>query len=147
MSSFHCLPDELLTSIFERLTIRDRVRFRRVCSRWHRLTLATLNSFEIHFHPYGLSNNISGSILDIPLQRNWSSFTYLGLPLAKEHIKGEVWTKHIEKMRGLLQSWGVSWLNLAGRTVLIKAVLSGLPTYQYAVIMAPVAYINIWSSS
>eukprot|EP00253_Pinus_taeda_P018186 PITA_18186 len=76
-------------------------------------------------------------ILDIPLQRNWSSFSYLGLPLAKEHIKAKVWTKHIEKMRGLLQSWGASWLNLAGRTILIKAVLSGLPIYQNVVIMAP----------
>lgn len=86
--------------------------------------------------PHQIQQSIS-HIFDIPLQRNWSSFSYLGLPLAKEHIKAGVWTKHIEKMRGLLQSWGVTWLNLAGRTILIKAVLSGLPIYQYAVMMAP----------
>ena len=40
-------------------------------------------------------------------------------------------------MRGLLQSWGLSWLNLAGRTTLIKAILSALPIYQYAVTLAP----------
>lgn len=43
-------------------------------------------------------------ILDIPVQRNWSYFSYLGLPLVKETVKSEIWVKHIEKMRGLLQS-------------------------------------------
>eukprot|EP00253_Pinus_taeda_P024741 PITA_24741 len=75
-------------------------------------------------------------ILDIPVQRNWSFFSYLGLPLAKETVKVEIWAKHIERMRGLLQSWGVSWLNLASRVILIKAILSALPIYQYAVILA-----------
>lgn len=76
-------------------------------------------------------------ILDIPIQRNWSHFNYLGLPLKKEVVKTEIWTKHIEKMRGLLHSWGLSRLNLAGRTTLIKALLSALPIYQYAVTLAP----------
>eukprot|EP00253_Pinus_taeda_P014197 PITA_14197 len=76
-------------------------------------------------------------ILEIPVQMNWSFFSYLALPLAKETIKAEIWVKHIERMRGLLQSWGVSWLNLVGRVILIKAILSALPIYQYAVIMAP----------
>lgn len=86
--------------------------------------------------PLQISKKIS-SILDIPVQRNWSVFSYLGLPLAKETVRAEIWVKHIEKMRGLLQSWGVSWLNLAGRSILIKAILSALPIYQYAIIMAP----------
>eukprot|EP00253_Pinus_taeda_P024119 PITA_24119 len=76
-------------------------------------------------------------ILDIPVQRNWSFFSHLGLPLTKETVKAEICAKHIERMRGLLQSWGVSWLNLVGRVILIKAILSALPIYQYAVIMAP----------
>eukprot|EP00253_Pinus_taeda_P013290 PITA_13290 len=76
-------------------------------------------------------------IMEIPAQSNWSHFTYLGLPLAKEAIKTEVWVKLIEKLRGKLQSWGVYWLNLAGRTILIKAILSALPIYQFATIIAP----------
>jgi len=31
------------------------------------------------------------SILDIPAQMNWSHFMYLGLPLAKELVKTEIW--------------------------------------------------------
>eukprot|EP00253_Pinus_taeda_P007045 PITA_07045 len=76
-------------------------------------------------------------IMEIPAQSNWSHFMYLGLPLAKEAIKTEVWVKLVEKLRGKLQSWGVYWLNLAGRTILIKAILSALPIYQFATIIAP----------
>eukprot|EP00253_Pinus_taeda_P031988 PITA_31988 len=56
---------------------------------------------------------------------------------AKETIKSEIWVKLIEKLRGKLQSWGVYWLNLAGRTILIKAILSALPIYQFATTLAP----------
>eukprot|EP00253_Pinus_taeda_P019113 PITA_19113 len=80
---------------------------------------------------------IISTILDIPTQRNWSHFMYLGLPLAKESVKIEIWVKLIEKLRGKLQSWGMTWLNLAGRTTLIKAILSALPIYQFAVTLAP----------
>eukprot|EP00253_Pinus_taeda_P025799 PITA_25799 len=76
-------------------------------------------------------------IMEIPTQSNWSHFMYLGLPLAKEAINTEVWVKLVEKLRGKMQSWGVYWLNLAGRTTLIKAILSALPIYQFATIIAP----------
>eukprot|EP00253_Pinus_taeda_P001792 PITA_01792 len=76
-------------------------------------------------------------IMEIPAQGNWSHFKYLGLPLAKDSIKSEIWVKLIEKLRGKLQSWGMYWLNLAGRTILIKAVLSALPIYQFAITLAP----------
>lgn len=115
-------------------------RFKRVLDAFLQVSGGKLNNRKCKIYTWNVPHQIQQSIsqiLDIPLQRNWSSFSYLGLPLAKEHIKAEVWTKHIEKMRGLLQSWGASWLNLAGKTILIKVVLSGLPIYQYAVIMAP----------
>eukprot|EP00253_Pinus_taeda_P025817 PITA_25817 len=43
-------------------------------------------------------------IMEIPAQGNWSYFKYLGLPLAKDNVKSEIWVKLIEKMRGKLQS-------------------------------------------
>eukprot|EP00253_Pinus_taeda_P010854 PITA_10854 len=76
-------------------------------------------------------------IMEIPAQGNWSHFKYLGLPLAKDSIKSEIRVKLIEKLRGKLQSWGMYWFNLAGRTILIKAVLSALPIYQFAITLAP----------
>eukprot|EP00253_Pinus_taeda_P008030 PITA_08030 len=98
-------------------------RFKRVLDAFLQASGGKLNNRKCKIYTWNVPHQIQqriSQILDIPLQRNWSSFSYLGLPLAKEHIKAEVWTKHIEKMRGLLQSWGASWLNLAGRTILIK---------------------------
>lgn len=40
-------------------------------------------------------------------------------------------------MKEKIQSWGVLWLNIAGRVALIKAMLTVLPIYQYATILAP----------
>lgn len=44
----------------------------------------------------------------------------------------------MEKFKSKIRSWGFNWLNLAGKTVLIKAVLNSLPIYQAAVMMAPI---------
>eukprot|EP00253_Pinus_taeda_P005844 PITA_05844 len=115
-------------------------RFKRILDAFLSASGGKLNNRKCRIYTWNVPPQIQqriSLILDIPVQRNWGSFPYLGLPLAKESVKSEVWTKHIEKMRGLLQGWGASWLNLAGRTILIKAVLSALPIYQYTVIMAP----------
>jgi len=115
-------------------------RFKKVLDAFLAASGGMLNNKKCKIYTWNVPDQIRqriSLILDIPVQRNWSYFSYLGLPLAKETGKAEIWAKHIEKMRGLLQSWGVSWLNLAGRSTLIKAVLSALPIYQYAVTLAP----------
>ena len=40
-------------------------------------------------------------------------------------------------MKDKIQKWGMMWLNMAGRVILIKALLTTLPIYQYAIILAP----------
>jgi len=78
----------------------------------------------------------NSQIMEILVQLKWSHFINHGLPLAKEVVKEKVWNKQVEKMRGKIQSWGMAWLNLAGRSILIKALLSALLIYQYVIIMA-----------
>jgi len=39
-------------------------------------------------------------------------------------------------MKNKIQSWGMMWLNMTGRVILIKALLVALPIYQYVIIMA-----------
>jgi len=36
-----------------------------------------------------------------------------------------------------LLAWGFSWLNIAGKSVLIKCVLNSLPLFQFFVLLAP----------
>jgi len=115
-------------------------RFKKVLDAFLAVSGGQLNNRKCKIYTWNVPALIQqriSLILDIPVQRNWSFFNYLGLPLVKEKVKAEIWVKHIEKMRSLLQSWGVAWLNLAGRSILIKSILSALPIYQYAVIMAP----------
>jgi len=78
-------------------------------------------------------------IMEIPTLENWSHFLYLGLPISKEIKKAEIWTKQIEKMQDNIKNWGMMWLNMVGRVILIKALHVALPIYQYVLIMAPVS--------
>lgn len=41
-----------------------------------------------------------------------------------------------------MNSWGSSWLNIAGKAVLIKAVLNNLPIFRFAILLAPVGTIK-----
>lgn len=68
----------------------------------------------------------------------WSSFKYLGLPVFQKRALSRDWLPLLEKFKSKIRSWGFNWLNLASKTVLIKAVLNSLPIYQAAVMMAPI---------
>jgi len=76
-------------------------------------------------------------ILEISTQEKWTHFFYLGLPISKDNMKVELWIKQIEKMKYKIQNWGMMWINMAGRVILIKALLTTLPNYQCAIILAP----------
>ena len=67
----------------------------------------------------------------------WTSFKYLGLPIFKKNPSGKDWIPLIDKFKNKLQAWGLSWLNIAGKTVLIKSVLNNLPIYQASLMLAP----------
>lgn len=41
-----------------------------------------------------------------------------------------------------MQAWGSFWLNIAGKSVLIKAVLSSLPLFKFSVLLAPMGIVN-----
>ena len=55
---------------------------------------------------------------------NWEAFKYLGVPIFKSKPKDSHWNLLIDKLKNKINSWGTSWLNLAGKVVLIKAVLA-----------------------
>lgn len=115
-------------------------RFKKILDVFLVVSGGLLNNKKCRIYTWNVSLNVMQriyQIMDIPIQWKWRHFTYLRLPLEKEGVKTEVWNKQIEKMRGQLQSWGLMWLNLAGRTILIKALLLALPIYQYTIILAP----------
>jgi hypothetical protein len=76
-------------------------------------------------------------ILGIAGSTSWEDFNYLGVPITKAGSKSSNWNKIIEKIKNRIRSWGANWLNLAGKLVLIKAVLSSISIYQSALLLAP----------
>eukprot|EP00253_Pinus_taeda_P016021 PITA_16021 len=115
-------------------------RFKEVLDLFLQASGGKLNNSKCMIYTWNIPRHITqriSRIMEIPAQGNWSFFKYLGLPLAKDNVKSEIWIKLIENMRGKLQSWGMHWLNLVGRSTLIKVVLSALPIYQFAITLAP----------
>ena len=52
------------------------------------------------------------------------------------------WNPIIDKLKAKIQKWGVGWLTLAGKLVLLKSVLSSIPIYQSSILLAPTTVIG-----
>ena len=73
---------------------------------------------------------------------NWESFNYLGVPIFKSKTKSSAWFPIVKKIKRKIMGWGAICLNLAGKVVLIKAVLNNYLLYQSTLLLAPVNIIN-----
>ncbi|KAL9665841.1 hypothetical protein QQ045_000162 [Rhodiola kirilowii] len=63
---------------------------------------------------------------------------YLGLPVGANPGSLKTWKPIIDKFKQRLASWKCSNLSMAGRLVLVKAVLSNLPVYYASLFKMPV---------
>jgi len=61
----------------------------------------------------------------------------LGLHVHHKKLTSKDWLPQLEKFKEKSQAWGYSWLNNAGKSVLIKLVLHSLPLFQFAGLLAP----------
>ena len=73
---------------------------------------------------------------------DWEYFNYLGIPIFKAKPKSSAWNPIIEKIKRKIHGWGSIWLNLAGKVVLIKAVLNSCLLYQSSLLLAPATVIS-----
>lgn len=73
---------------------------------------------------------------------NWEAFKYLGIPIFKNAPRTSHWNHLVEKLKNTFSSWGVNWLNLAGKAVLIKSVVSSIPICQSSLLLAPATIIQ-----
>jgi hypothetical protein len=76
-------------------------------------------------------------ILEMEGETQWESVKYLGVPIFKSKPKYSHWSPVIDKIKTIIQAWGASWLNLAGKLVFLKSVLASIPIYQSSILLAP----------
>ncbi|XP_073059743.1 uncharacterized protein [Primulina eburnea] len=67
---------------------------------------------------------------------NWP-IKYLGAPLGGDPKSAEFWEPVLSKMSKKLASWKKSFLSRGGRLMLIKSVLSAMPTYYMSLFRVP----------
>ena len=48
-----------------------------------------------------------------------------------------MWTPIVQRIKDKIQSMGSKWLNLAGKAVLIRSILSSYPIYSSSMVLAP----------
>ena len=64
------------------------------------------------------------------------------MPIFKVKTYSSAWQPIVEKIKSKIIGWGTTWLNLAGKVVLIKVVLNNYLLYQCSLLLAPVKIIN-----
>lgn len=103
---------------------------------------AQATGLKINFHKRTVAPMLPASLVETmvaALQCQQGSFpqTYLGLPLSNTKLRLSAFAPLIAKDK-YLAGWKANLLSLAGRVVLINAVLDGLPTYAMGALFLPV---------
>lgn len=69
-------------------------------------------------------------------------FVYLGLPVGADPRRLATWQPVVDKVRRRLTSWNSKFISLGGRVVLLKSILTALPTYFLSIFKAPKGVIH-----
>eukprot|EP00253_Pinus_taeda_P032094 PITA_32094 len=115
-------------------------RFRGVLDEFCLISVSSLNNGKCHIYcwntTFSMLNSISRTFGFVAFS-NWTSFKYLGLPVFLKRAFSRDWLPQLEKFKNKLLAWGFSWLNIAGKSILIKSILNNLPLFQFSVLLAP----------
>jgi len=126
-------------------TVLSATKFKEVLDDHCEATGSILNKGKCHFYCWNISISALSAIskcLGFASCSNWASFKYLGLPIFQKYAFNGDWLPLLDKFKLKIQAWGFSWLNLAGKSVLIKVVLSSLLIFQFSVLLAPICILR-----
>ena len=97
-----------------------------------------LNREKSEFTGFGLSHDEESQCLRaLGTLLGTLPIRYLGLPLSTGQIRGTDWQSVIGKVEQRLEGWKANVLSKGGRLVLLKSVLSAIPTFYLAVFKIP----------
>lgn len=81
--------------------------------------------------------DLSSVLLDFPAIRSTFPIKYLGLPLTYKRLRRVDYQPLLEKVGGRLAGWQGRLLTPAGRTTLVKSVLTSIPIYYLTIFKPP----------
>lgn len=126
-------------------SLRLAIKFKEVLDEYSKVSGSILNKGKCNIYcwntPISTVNSIArclGFIASI----SWSSFKYLGLPIFHRSALNKDWNPQLDKFKSKMQAWGASWLNIAGKPMLIKAVLRSYPLFKFSFLLALVGIIK-----
>jgi len=64
-------------------------------------------------------------------------FKYLGLPVGANSKKMSTWEPMLDQLKKRLISWGIKYVSLGGRTVLLNFVLNAIPIFFLSYLKIP----------
>jgi len=126
-------------------TPHSAIKFKAVLDNFFKALGSVLNKGKCQIYYWNIPTSSANSIarcLEFVASTTWSSFKYLGLPIFNKRASSKDWSPQLGKFKEKMQAWGSSWLNIAGKTVFIKAILSNLPIFKFFVLLAPVGIIK-----
>jgi hypothetical protein len=115
-------------------------RFQKVLGSFLSASGGKLNSAKCRIYGWNVPGHIKDQIARIfgfPIITTWNYFKYLGMPIFLNSYGTTAWQEVIDKILTRIQSWGGRWLNPAGKSVLLKYVLSSLSIFQCSGLLAP----------
>ena len=75
----------------------------------------------------------------------FSYFIYLGVPIVNKKITISVWRPLIQKLKNKIQTWSNTWLNIVGKVVLIKSIISSYPIFCCTIFLSTKSVINTFN--
>lgn len=120
-------------------------KFKEVLEEYCQASGNELNKDKCHVYLWNVSTVAASTIarcLGFVALATWTSFKYLGQRIFHKKITSKDWSPQKEKFKNKMQAWGAHWLNLAGKTMLIKSVISSLPLFKFSMLLAPMGVIK-----
>jgi len=131
------VDDTLLLGV---ATIRTASRFQKILSSFLIASGGKVNTLKCRIYGWHVPGHIKEQIARIfgfPIITTWNHFKYLVMPIFLNRYSSTAWFDIVEKIAAKIRSWGGQCLNPAGKTVLIKSVLSSLLIFQCSGLLAP----------
>lgn len=117
--------------IFSKPMLQDAMAINSILQKFGTATGLHTNMSKTNFYPI-CCESVDTSALQSTLGCSRGSFpcTYLGMPLSDKKLKRIDLQPTLDRLAGKCSGWKIEWINLMGRTVLVRAVLSAMPAFQ-----------------